>query len=328
MSKSFVVFKDPQSAAPVAWEGVWESTASPKLSAVAFYIQPWLLAQETQALIPQHETTAVADIEALLNQAWISNCDAHSTEKGDFTHLVAFIRTGIIQGDFNKIVAARQAVAPVAQSVYDIFQKAVAAYPNCFVYCLNHPEWGLWLGASPEKFVHYAEGEVHTVALAGSLFHKEATWTGKEQEEQSVTSSYIRECAQALHLEVTRTSVEEKTQGALRHLSENIRIACPPETLPQLMVALHPTPAVGGYPKAKALHFIERFEHLDRKLYSGWLGYSQEGKLNTWVNLRCANLMGDKAVLYAGCGVNAGSNPEVEWQETEAKLQIMREILS
>jgi isochorismate synthase len=328
VSESFIIFKDPLESAPVGWLGTWHPVAQPSASETAFFIQPWLENAPVEALLPEKMLNTESDIERLLQQASPATIQgAATTEKAFFTHLVAFIRTGIIQGDFEKVVAARQAVAPLTRGIYDIFQLAVASYPNCFVYCMQHPTWGLWIGASPEKFVHYEQGEANTVALAGSLFHKDATWTGKEQEEQSVTAGYIRSCAAALGLELSSTSVEEKLQGNLRHLSESICMVCPPEKLPLLMHSMHPTPAVGGFPKVKALHFIERFEQLDRKLYSGWLGYATAGKLHTWVNLRCANLGSKEAVLYAGCGVNAGSDPEVEWQETEAKLQIMKAII-
>ncbi len=96
-----------------------------------------------------------------------------------------------------------------------------------------------------------------------------------------------------------------------------------------LLKRLHPTPAVCGLPKEKAYRFIQENEGYDRQYYSGFIGWLEpEGKSDLYVNLRCMNILSDRLVLYAGSGLLLSSEPESEWQETEAKMQTMRRLLN
>jgi isochorismate synthase EntC len=95
-----------------------------------------------------------------------------------------------------------------------------------------------------------------------------------------------------------------------------------------LAATLHPTPAVGGLPRAAALTWMERNGEHQRGWYTGalgWLGSDGGGELN--VILRCALLGQQRAELYAGAGIVAGSDPQQEFMETEWKLQAMVEAL-
>ena len=93
---------------------------------------------------------------------------------------------------------------------------------------------------------------------------------------------------------------------------------------------LHPTPAVGGKPRALALPFIPGFEPHQRGLYTGAVGWvssdGASGKL--FVALRCARLSGTTARAYAGAGIVAGSDPSAEATETEMKLRTILEALT
>jgi isochorismate synthase len=87
---------------------------------------------------------------------------------------------------------------------------------------------------------------------------------------------------------------------------------------------LHPTPAVGGLPRAEALAAIAALEGFDRGLYAGPVGWVDANGDGEWaVALRGAHLDGPRARLVAGAGIVAGSDPDAEWAETEAKLRPM-----
>ena len=87
---------------------------------------------------------------------------------------------------------------------------------------------------------------------------------------------------------------------------------------------LHPTPAVGGLPRSEALATIADLEGFDRGLYAGPVGWVDANGDGEWaVALRGAQLDGPRARLVAGAGIVAGSDPEAEWAETEAKLRPM-----
>ena len=94
-----------------------------------------------------------------------------------------------------------------------------------------------------------------------------------------------------------------------------------------LIDRLHPTPAVGGYPKQLALDWLSKNENLDRSLYTGFVGMLGPKEVELFVTLRCVQLFSGGFTLYAGCGVNAGSDPEIEWDETTAKMELLRRFL-
>jgi isochorismate synthase len=103
--------------------------------------------------------------------------------------------------------------------------------------------------------------------------------------------------------------------GVLRH---------PAPSALALAGRLHPTPAVGGLPRSGALAAIAALEGFDRGLYAGPVGWVDGNGDGEWaVALRGAQLDGSRARLVAGAGIVAGSDPDAEWAETEAKLRPM-----
>jgi len=95
-----------------------------------------------------------------------------------------------------------------------------------------------------------------------------------------------------------------------------------------LVRALHPTPAVGGTPTAAALDVISRLEAEPRGAYAGPVGWIDARGDGEWaVALRGAAVDGHRARLHAGAGIVAGSDPEAEWVETQAKLEPMLRAL-
>ncbi|MGE5153819.1 MAG: isochorismate synthase [Bdellovibrio bacteriovorus] len=91
---------------------------------------------------------------------------------------------------------------------------------------------------------------------------------------------------------------------------------------------LHPTPATNGHPRQAARDWIRRCEPTGRGWYTGAAGILEpdlSGEL--WVLLRCAEVAGNEARLYAGAGIVAGSDPLNEWRETGHKLSAVATAL-
>jgi menaquinone-specific isochorismate synthase len=96
----------------------------------------------------------------------------------------------------------------------------------------------------------------------------------------------------------------------------------------ELVRALHPTPAVGGVPTADALEVIAALEGMDRNRYAGPVGFFRSnGDGEFAIALRCAELSGARARLFAGNGIVNGSVPEDELEETRLKLAAMLSAL-
>jgi isochorismate synthase EntC len=96
----------------------------------------------------------------------------------------------------------------------------------------------------------------------------------------------------------------------------------------ELVSALHPTPAVGGSPRASALTAIRELEPFERGAYAGPVGWiDAEGDGEWAVALRCAEIDGQLANLFAGAGIVAGSDPDAELDETERKFRAFLDAL-
>jgi menaquinone-specific isochorismate synthase len=99
-----------------------------------------------------------------------------------------------------------------------------------------------------------------------------------------------------------------------------------------LAASLHPTAAVGGTPARVAVPLIAELEAMDRGRYAGPVGWMDASGDGEWgIALRCGRFDDDDpgAVrLFAGCGIVAGSDPEAEAAEAEAKFLPMRDALT
>jgi isochorismate synthase len=92
----------------------------------------------------------------------------------------------------------------------------------------------------------------------------------------------------------------------------------------ELLAALHPTPAVCGLPRQIAEAALPQLEGYDRGFYAGAVGWLDDSGDGAWyLALRCAEISGCEARLYAGAGIVAGSTPEAEEAETSAKFRAM-----
>ena len=118
--------------------------------------------------------------------------------------------------------------------------------------------------------------------------------------------------------------------GQLVHLRTDFQFGLKKTSeLGNLLDALHPTPAVCGMPKDKAYDFIIENEGYDRKYYSGIIGWlNPEGHTTLYVNLRCLNIDGNYATLYAGGGILPSSDANSEWEETQHKMKTIKLVIS
>jgi len=248
----------------------------------------------------------------------------------------------IREGKFQKVVVSRRKFDEYKQQpdIFKLFERLCKAYPNAFVAIVYTPEYGLWVGASPEILISTdANGIFHTVALAGTqpkaLYPDitQATWKQKEIEEQALVSRYIINCFKKIRLreyeEIGPRTIEA---GHLIHLRTDFLVDTIAVNFPQLgsvmLELLHPTSAVCGMPKQEALDFIRQHELHNRSLYSGYWGVvNWESETKLFVNLRCAELLSEGAYLYAGAGITHDSVPEKEWLETEFKMKVIGERL-
>jgi isochorismate synthase len=203
-------------------------------------------------------------------------------------------------------------------------------------------ERGVIVGASPELLVSRHGSEVRSNPLAGSAprsgdpdedrANAEAlVASAKDREEHAIVVDAVAETLRAFCGELTwDTEPVLRETPNVWHLSTRFRgvLRDPAVSALDLVAALHPTPAVAGEPKVIALDTIAELEPFDRDRNAGPVGWVDGDGDGEWaIALRCAELRGDRAVLYAGAGIVAGSDPGGELDETERKFRAFLDAL-
>lgn len=259
--------------------------------------------------------------------------------KAHFEKIVQKAIEAIDKGEFSKVVLSRQEFINLKDfDLTVIFEKLVYTYPNAFVYCWFHPKIGLWMGATPERLLKSKNDKFFTTALAGTQISqesKEATWEYKEIEEQHFVTTFIVDNLKEITSELNISSPYTTKAGNLLHIKTDIEGKINENSsIQQVVSALHPTPAVCGYPEMITKKFIIENEGYDRAYYSGFLGEinkksrdKKKLKSDLYVNLRCMQIKDEKAIIYMGCGITKDSNPEKEWEESVNKSMTMKKIL-
>jgi menaquinone-specific isochorismate synthase len=248
----------------------------------------------------------------------------------------------ITAGALGKVVLARDLVATAARRIdvrWPLHQLA-QNYPMCWTFHVD----GLF-GATPEMLVRRERGLVTSRVLAGTIRR-----TGDDERDLALAAALARS-----------SKDHEEHEYAVRSVADALEPHCSsmivPETpfvlhLPNVMhlatdvagvlsdgvsalalaEALHPTAAVCGTPTDAAREVIRELEGMDRGRYAGPVGWMDGRGDGEWgIALRCAEVDPEdpsRLRLLAGCGIVAGSVPEDELAESDAKLVPMRDALA
>lgn len=266
----------------------------------------------------------------------------HFASESDYTQLVQQGVEAIKKGTFKKVVLSRATSVPLPQDFDHVhtFMKLCVRYSNALTYLVYVPEVGIWMGATPETLISVDQHQhFRTIALAGTQAYNPdlplnyTAWMQKEIEEQAMVSRYIINCFKKIRLrEFEEEGPKTVIAGNLIHLCTRFRVNMHEVNFPELgtvmLDLLHPTSAVCGMPKDVSLDFILQNEQYNRDFYSGFIGPVNIAQAShIFVNLRCMQLLGNQAILYAGAGITEDSIPSREWQETEIKSQTMLSVL-
>lgn len=196
-------------------------------------------------------------------------------------------------------------------------------------------------GATPELLVRVQGDQLRTMGLAGSIKR------GKTPDEDAALGSQIlRDPKERFEHEVVVNEIRQRllpvtTQldipdgpevlklSNIQHLHTPIhgRLKSKSGVLP-LVELLHPTPALGGSPRDKALAFIDHAEPVPRGWYAGpvgWLDPNLDGAFA--VAIRSAVTQDRRIWCYAGAGIVGDSVPQKEWDETALKFRPMLNAL-
>ena len=246
-------------------------------------------------------------------------------------------------GEFEKIVLARAKDIVANQPLHPlrVLNGLRQRFADCYAFSVANGRGQSFIGASPERLLRVSDGQLLTEALAGSI-RRGAT----ASEDAALGTTLLRSEKDRREHEFVLQSITRRleplgvtldfpaTPGLRRlanvqHLHTTVRATLPAGVrLLDALARLHPTPAVGGKPRAAALPRIRELEAFPRGLYAGALGWiDARGNGEFFVGLRSALIDGPHARLYAGAGIVAGSWPEKEFAETELKFRAMQDAL-
>lgn len=233
-----------------------------------------------------------------------------------------------------------RAVAAAPLDPRGLLRNLAHHYPSCWCFAVD----GL-VGATPELLLRRSGATVSSRVLAGTVWSDAvdpadpATLTrrllasGKDRSEHALAVDSLADALRPLCAELdVPAEPAVLTLPNVSHLSTDVHGKLDrddPATLLRLVAAVHPTAAVGGTPRAAALSLIAELEGMDRGRYTGpvgWMDADGDGELG--IALRCAQLDGPVARLFAGGGIVPGSDPDTEVREAAAKLRPMREALA
>jgi menaquinone-specific isochorismate synthase len=258
----------------------------------------------------------------------------------DWERAVAAAIRRIRDGQLSKVVLARDLHATAARDfdVRMILRRLTERYPDCYTFAC-----GNLIGATPELLIRRQDDDVSSLVLGGTIPRGRdaaedarlgaallASAKEREEHEYAVVGvrSVLADRCDRLHVDPGPSLVRFAN---VQHLATWItgRLAAgqagSDHSVLALADALHYTPAVCGTPAEAAMEQIRDLEQMDRGRYAGPVGWVDARGNGEWgIALRCAEVDGRRARLFAGCGIVAGSDPAAELAETQAKFAVMQ----
>jgi menaquinone-specific isochorismate synthase len=235
-------------------------------------------------------------------------------------------------GQLDKVVLARALDVEADQAVDPriVAARLAERFPSCFTYVCD----GL-VGASPELLLRRTGRQAESLVLAGSTrrgatpdedgeLERALLASPKDRHEHRLAVESVRDVLHGLASEVeTEPEPHLLRLANLSHLATHVQawLPTPAPSALDLVTALHPTAAVGGTPRGVALDLIRELEAAPRGRYAGPVGWTDvHGDGEFAIALRCAQLDGAHARVWAGAGIVAESDPDAEVAETSVKL--------
>jgi menaquinone-specific isochorismate synthase len=267
----------------------------------------------------------------------------HCKEKNDvlaneWKETIKKATSEIEEGEMSKVVLARELRATFNNDIDipTVLSNLLEQQNQSYIFAIES-ENDCFVGATPERLVKVEDNTLLSTCLAGTAPRGETISQDeaigdellndeKNLQEHAFVVQMIKEAVEAccVDVDVPLSPVLYKLKN-LQHLYTPVQATLSPGyTLLDIVKRLHPTPAMGGVPREKALAFIRNEEALARGWYSapiGWMDANSNGEFA--VAIRSGLIKGNEASLFAGCGIVKDSDPEKEFQETEMKFKPM-----
>lgn len=245
---------------------------------------------------------------------------------------IAHAKASFDAGEFRKLVLSRISHGQLTELPLILMQRLLAQGREAYHFWLRpDPHQILW-GASPERLYSRVGTTLWTEALAGTrprpedpelreALRQELLSSHKEFEENERVREHLEAALEPLSLRLSAEPLRVIPAGPVQHLYRRLNAELKAGiTDAQLIQALHPTPAVSGFPSQLARERLRGLEGHDRGWYSGALGWISPERSEWAVILRCALWQRETIHFFTGAGIMPESDPHAEWQELDVKL--------
>lgn len=290
-----------------------------------------------------NETHLDWNLRRLPEMPYIYEQSHNTPSEGNWISLVEKALSSMGKTSFNKVVLARETAlkTPSPINPYSLLRSLKEKKLNTTLFLLQLMPSSAFLGATPEKLYTRHSAHLTTEALAGTLprgktEEEDKQWqlllesSLKERREVIAVEDYLIKHLKSYSSTVTSDpSYSTYKTPTVQHLYK--KLSCTLSHLAKdkdLISYMHPTPAVGGLPKDKALAFLQEQEPFDRGWYAGPIGWMTYQAADFAVAIRSALITSRTTYLYAGTGIVEGSDPHKEWQELENKIAQYKDIFT
>ncbi len=256
----------------------------------------------------------------------------------EFESAVTKAKEYIAAGDIIQVVLCQKLETQTRAEPFEIYRALRFVNPSPYMYYLELEDLRI-IGSSPETMVRLFDGVIELRPIAGTrrrgLTPDEETRLEadllsdpKERAEHimlvDLGRNDVGRVAEIGSVEVNELMAVERYSHVI-HLVSNIRGKMAASKTPfDLFVSTFPAGTVSGAPKIRAMQIISELEPERRGIYAGAIGYfSFNGNLDTCIVIRTILMRGQKAIIHAGAGIVADSDPELEYQETLNKARAM-----
>ncbi len=246
-----------------------------------------------------------------------------------------------ISRSYEKVVLSRKVSLDLdsAPCPFAFLSELEALNADCFSFGVFKPQ-SSFIGSSPELLFRREGSSLQSEALAATrkvsgdqeedfLLAQDLLGTEKDLREHSIVCEGIAKCFQGYDPSFSFQHQPKVLKRRFwQHLWQSFSCILPPNVSDEeLLERLHPSAALGGYPKEVAQQAILDLEPFDRGLFGAPIGYSLANEAEYAVAIRSACLEKQNLTLYSGAGIVPGSDPLLEWEEIETKLRTFYQLI-
>lgn len=259
----------------------------------------------------------------------------HSPSQKNWDQLIEASLKKMAQSPLEKVVFARRTTCKSETPLHPFEILAHLPYTASIRFAIQFEKGITFIGATPERLFYRRGDQIFTEAVAGTRrrgkseeedqkWEEELRKSPKENREFSFVKQSIVEGLSPLCLTLKNKKEDSVLKTPhVQHLHNTFAGQLKPGTSDAtLLSALHPTAAMGGFPKSLALEHLLQHEPFERGWYAAPLGYCSEKESAFAVGIRSALVEKNRIHFFAGAGIVAGSSPKQEWEELEQKLSL------